>query len=139
MSLKLSKENGVNPTMIVCQYCGEPKNVVLTGALGDTMAKKMGNNDGKMPRMIRQAGDVEPCDKCKEQMLKENHITIISVKMVNFDGEWFPEPTGTYLPVPKEAIDPNTKGYGKMVKTGFTLMHEDEFEHMTKNLKHEEV
>lgn len=55
--IKISKKHGVNPTMVMCAWCGEHKGeIALFGELpGDVEAPK------------EAIVDYEPCDKCKEQ------------------------------------------------------------------------
>ena len=66
--IRLSKTAGVNPTIPLCPYCGEPKNeILLTGYEGEEWAKKHGMSDGQMPMYIQLEGDIKPCDKCKEK------------------------------------------------------------------------
>mgnify|MGYP007061822895 CR=1 FL=1 len=66
--MKLSEKHGLNPAICCCYFCGEPKNqIILTGAKGDRWAKENGFPSGEMPMHIMLAGDLEPCDKCKER------------------------------------------------------------------------
>ena len=61
-------KKGLNPTIPLCPYCGEAKNeIMLTGLEGEKWAEKNGIPGGEMPMHIHIAGDVEPCDKCKER------------------------------------------------------------------------
>lgn len=61
-------KKGLNPTIPLCLYCGEAKNeIVLTGLEGERWAEKNGLPGGEMPMHIHIAGDVEPCNKCKEK------------------------------------------------------------------------
>jgi hypothetical protein len=55
MSIKLSQQHGVNPSLICCVWCGESKGVALVGRLP---------NDAKAPDKIIE--NYEPCDKCLE-------------------------------------------------------------------------
>ena len=62
----LSQKHGLNPTIPLCIVCEKPKNeVVMLGAAGDILAKKMGRADGDMPMYAHIPGDFEPCDACK--------------------------------------------------------------------------
>lgn len=54
--IKLSPKHGVNPSMELCFWCGEPKGIILCGRLKD---------DAEAPKGM--AMNIEPCDKCKEQ------------------------------------------------------------------------
>lgn len=41
-------KKGLNPTIPVCHYCGEPKNMImLTGLEGEKWAKENGHSDGE--------------------------------------------------------------------------------------------
>lgn len=60
----LSPKHGVNPSMILCFWCGESKAVALCGRLP---------NDAEAPRQM--VTDYDPCDKC--QKLWENGIVLI--------------------------------------------------------------
>ena len=71
--IRLSKKHGLNPTIALCPYCNEPKNeILLTGSAGDTWAKENGFDE--LPMYVHVEGDIEPCDKCKE-----NGIAIVEV------------------------------------------------------------
>lgn len=58
MSIRLSKEHGVNPSLMMCFFCCEAKGVALLGAFGGK----------KAPREI--VLDYEPCDACSEKFKK---------------------------------------------------------------------
>ena len=75
--VRLSKENGLNPTIFSCFYCGEDMGVALTGAAGDAVARKMGHSDGQMPTRCGPIS-MEPCDKCKEYM--KQGVILIGVR-----------------------------------------------------------
>ena len=55
MTIRLSKKHGVNPSLEVCFWCGEPMGVALLGKL---------KGDAEAPREI--CTSYEMCDKCKE-------------------------------------------------------------------------
>lgn len=62
MNIKLSPKHGLNPTIPVCAWCGEPKNeIALMGQIGD----RRKGEDLEAPRNCIL--DYEPCDHCKEQ------------------------------------------------------------------------
>ena len=66
-SITLSKKYGVNPTIPVCFFCGQPRNeVALLGKLKD-------DKEASMHMII----DYEPCDECKEKM--SYGVTLIGV------------------------------------------------------------
>lgn len=55
-NIRLSPEHGLNPTMGICMWCGEPTNeIALLGKLP---------KDAEAPRY--SVVSYEPCDKCKE-------------------------------------------------------------------------
>lgn len=55
MAIRFSKKHGVNPSLEVCFWCGEPMGVALLGKL---------KGDAEAPREI--CTGYEMCDKCKE-------------------------------------------------------------------------
>ena len=55
MAIRFSKKHGVNPSVEVCFWCGEPMGVALLGKL---------KGDAEAPREI--CTGYEMCDKCKE-------------------------------------------------------------------------
>jgi len=67
MSLRISEKHGVNPSLGLCFYCQEAKEVVLLGLM---------KGDKKAPRMATY--NTEPCSKCNELM--EQGVTLISVR-----------------------------------------------------------
>ena len=75
--IKLSKKYGVNPTIPVCFFCGEPKNeIALMG--------KMGGRGEDIEAPKNMILDYEPCDCCKEKM--SMGITMIGVTTNAPDG-----------------------------------------------------
>ena len=61
-NIKLSPKHGLNPTIPVCAWCGEPKNeIALMGQIGD----RRKGEDLEAPKNC--VLDYEPCDHCKEQ------------------------------------------------------------------------
>jgi hypothetical protein len=100
MSLRLSKEHGLNPSIAVCFWCGEE-----TGEL-----VLLGHNKGREADRKAVYG-YDPCPKCKEQM--ELGITIIEVEP-NVNGcnrpplfEGGPVPTGRFWVVKPHLIENN--------------------------------
>lgn len=90
--IQLSKEHGLNPSVMLCFFCHEPKGINLLGrlspkgrerAFGHEASKLASYNDvdddAAAPRQA--VYDREPCDKCKEYM--QLGIILISVR----DGE----------------------------------------------------
>lgn len=70
--IKLSPKYGLNPTIPVCFWCGQPKNeIALLGKLGD----RRKGEDIEAPREC--VLDYEPCATCKENM--DNGFTLMEV------------------------------------------------------------
>lgn len=78
-SIKLSKEHGVNPSILVCPICGEDGSIALLGRLKGT--------DEKAPMHMT---DRTPCDKCINDLkeYEKKGFVLIVVK------DEFPEPNG---------------------------------------------
>lgn len=56
-SIKVSPKHGVNPTIPVCFFCGQPKNeIALLGRL-------KGDAEAPMHSIL----DYQPCDECREK------------------------------------------------------------------------
>lgn len=67
--IRLSEKHGVNPTIPVCFFCGEPKNeVALLGKIG-------GIADLEAP--MHCVLDYEPCEECAKKM--KQGVTLIEV------------------------------------------------------------
>lgn len=66
-SIKLSPRYGVNPTIPICFWCGNPKNeVALMGKLGGR------KEDLEAPKNV--VLNYEPCNKCKELFSAGIHV-----------------------------------------------------------------
>ena len=76
-SIRLSKKHGLNPSITICFYCGKDAGIILPGAKGDVMAKKMGHEDGQMP-MHCGVVDMNPCSECEKHM--QQGIIIIGIQ-----------------------------------------------------------
>lgn len=89
MSIKLSPNHGLNPSLMTCFYCGEAKGVALFGRM---------KGDKEAPR--EACFDHDPCDKCKGYMAQG--VILISVR----DGESGDNPhrTGNWCVVRDEAL-----------------------------------
>ena len=90
MSLRLSENHGVNPSVEQCFVCMKDKGVVLFGKL---------KGDVEAPRTV--CLDSEPCDECKKHM--DMGIILISVR----DGEEGGNPyrTGGWVVVREEFVE----------------------------------
>jgi len=78
MGITLSEKHGVNSSLMLCYFCGEPSGVALLGRLPQ---------DKEAPR--QGVYDLEPCEKCRD-LMKEG-IIFVQVK----DGESGNEPYRT--------------------------------------------
>lgn len=72
--MRLSKEHGVNPSLMTCFWCGESFGVALLGA----------NRGKKAPREI--VVDYEPCDDCKE-LRKKGLALLETTDAPNHEGQ----------------------------------------------------
>lgn len=61
--MTVSDKHGLNPSMDICFFCGEPKGIALFGKM---------KGDAEAPRHVLL--NYEPCDKCKEAMAKGTTI-----------------------------------------------------------------
>lgn len=99
--IKLSPKYGVNPTIPVCFWCGQPKNeIALLGRIGD--GRK--GEDFEAPKNM--VLDYEPCDKCRDEM--GEGFTCIEVNTFpNQEGQLPMQegiyPTGRWLVIKKES------------------------------------
>lgn len=100
--IKLSPKHGLNPAILCCFWCGEPKDVIA-------LLGKTDREDSKAPEKL--IVDYEPCDKCKE--LFGDGVQLIGSttepsvpNMVPITGtkENPLYPTGTYIITSKEQI-----------------------------------
>ena len=107
--ITLSKKHGVNPSMDICFWCGEPKGLALFGRLkGDAEAPK------------RMVTSLEPCDKCKEKFKLGVHLIEVTDDGSRFgdnkafafvDTEGKPHwPTGRYVVMKPEAMKDGKPG-----------------------------
>lgn len=87
-NITLSKEHGVNPSLIHCPICGKDTGIAMFGKL---------KGDVKAPTHVM--GD-EPCDECKD---KFNNGKIAILEVVFTDN--VPRPTGRYIFVDEKAIN----------------------------------
>ena len=102
---RLSKQHGLNPTMSICFFCGEPKEILLLGKL---------KGDAKAPGKV--LADYQPCKACMEKIAKGRLV----VEVVTTDtgsvpiaeGAW---PTGRWCVITKEAGNRLFKGNQAML------------------------
>ena len=111
MALKLSKEHGLNPSLLVCPLCGNDVGIALLGA-----------NGGK--KAPYQMTSIELCNDCK-QKVKEGNTFILSAKQTP-DGI---KPTGIYMLIPNDCLN-------ILIPTkGICFMEESEFNKLVNNSK----
>ena len=67
--IRLSPKHGVNPTLLKCFWCGGDMGIALLGKL---------KGDAEAPRETCMG--LEPCDKCKANMVK-------GVALIEIDGD----------------------------------------------------
>lgn len=65
-NIKLSPEHGINPSIKLCFWCGQPDGIILMGQLP---------NDIEAPREC--VVDYEPCESCKEKF--EDGVLVVEV------------------------------------------------------------
>lgn len=70
--IMLSKEHGVNPSMMVCFWCGEEKGIALLGKL---------KGDAEAPR--KAVYDYDPCEKCLEK--QKQGVMLVEVTLIECD------------------------------------------------------
>ena len=109
--IKLSKKHGLNPSLDICFWCGEPKGLALCGRI---------KGDAEAPRSM--VTSLEPCDKCKDKFKLGVHLIEViddgsrfgdnkAFAFVDTEGKphW---PTGRYVVMKPEAVKggkPGTK------------------------------
>ena len=115
MSLRLSKEHGLNPSLLVCPICGKDIGIALLGA-----------NGGKKAHY--QMTSSELCNDCK-QKVKEGNTFILSAKQTP-DGIKF---TGAYILVPNDCLNVS------IPPKGICFMEESKFNKLVNNSKQNET
>lgn len=92
MSIKLSPQHGVNPSLSTCFYCGGDKNeLILPGRL---------KGDVEAPR--KAVRNMEPCDQCKHFM--ERGVILIEVDEAKTTDRNNPYRAGGWCVIKDEAI-----------------------------------
>ena len=107
--ITISPKHGVNPSMDLCFWCGQPKGLILCGRMHE---KKGDQTDVEAPKGMVM--NLEPCDKCKENF----NLGVQIVEVVD-DGSKFHNdltfaiqaedkkvkwPTGRFVVMKAEAI-----------------------------------
>ena len=67
--IKLSKKHGLNPSLMLCFWCGEAHGVAICGRL---------KGDAEAPRQM--VVDYEPCESCKQKF--DTGVALIEVSEV---------------------------------------------------------
>ena len=109
--ITLSKKNGLNTSLDICFWCGEPKGIAICGKM---------KVDAEAPKNM--VTSLEPCDKCKEKFKIGVHLIEVvddgslfgekkAFSFVDTDGKphW---PTGRYMVIKPDAMNggkPGTK------------------------------
>lgn len=107
--ITLSKKHGINPSLDICFWCGEPKGLALCGRMkGDSEAPK------------RMVTSLNPCDECREKFKLGVHLIEVTddgsrfgdnkaFAFVDTDGKphW---PTGRYVVMKPEAMKDGKAG-----------------------------
>ena len=101
--ITLSKKHGINPSLDICFWCGEPKGLALCGRM---------KGDAEAPKQM--VTSLNPCDKCREKFKLGVHLIEVTDDGSRFgdnkafafkvaDGT-FQWPTGRYVVMKPEAI-----------------------------------
>lgn len=114
-NIHLSEKHGVNPSLLVCPFCGKDTGVALLGRLqGDREAPK---------RMLDRA----PCSTCQDHM--REGVILLSVQD-GWDGSSPAPRTGRYAVVKDEAITrviPNSELASSVLKARVCHMEDRVF------------
>lgn len=112
-TIKLSKQHGLNPTMNVCFFCGQNKNLIILGKL---------KNDAKAPNKI--LADYQPCKTCAEKIARGRLVLEVTTQdpgtVPIAPGAW---PTGRWCVISRKAADVLFKG-----NTNAQLLTQDLYE-----------
>lgn len=93
--MRLHAKHGLNPTMAICFWCGETREILLLGA----------SYEGEAPREMLT--DYEPCDNCKSLM--DGGVTLLEVSeapkmegLKPIQDRYYP--TGRWMVIKEEAV-----------------------------------
>ena len=95
-SIKISKEHGLNPSLVVCFFCGADKEIALYGRLP---------KDQEAPHRVLI--DYEPCEECKKKfaegvlLIECSETPIADGQRPIQDGAY---PTGNYAVITADAF-----------------------------------
>lgn len=89
----ISKKHGLNPSMDICFFCGEPKGIALFGKM---------KGDAAAPRQVFL--NYEPCEKCQALMDKGTAIIeVVTEDNGNMEIQDGIYPTGRWCVMRREA------------------------------------
>ena len=122
-NIRLSEKHGVNPSVEVCFWCGEPMGIALLGKL---------KGDAEAPREI--CTGYEMCDKCKEHNktmihMIEASITPLHKGQPSINKDFNAYPTGRNFWIKDEALKRILKpeSFEETLKYRSTLLEPDVF------------
>jgi len=139
--IRVSRNFGVNPSIVTCFFCQQPKNeVALLGHMSAARATKMlgpditnqlhgYEDDVEAPHNITL--DREPCDKCKEYMKKG--VLLISVDEQHSPDRDNPYRTGGWVVVTEDFIKRVCKSeelIASLLKTRVGFMPDEVWDHL---------
>ena len=120
--ITLSPKHGVNPSMDLCFWCGQPKGIILCGRMHE---KKGDRTDVEAPKGMVM--NLEPCDKCKENFSlgvqiievtddgsKFNNDLTFAIKAEDNKVKW---PTGRFVVMKAESIKGGKPGMRMLCDT----------------------
>jgi len=117
MSIRISKEHGVNPSVGLCFFCQKAKEVVLLGALSparrDVLFGPGHSSHSDTPHSAEAPHEaiynMEPCDEC-EGFMKQGIIFISVDPDKSGDDHLSPWRTGGWCVVTEDAVKRWFKG-----------------------------
>lgn len=98
MSIILDPKYGVNPSINVCFYCGEDKEVILFGLIKNDMRKAL-KCGAEAPKKV--CLNKEPCNKCIAFM--KQGIIFVGVSSTSTPDN--PIPNGMYCVIKDSAVE----------------------------------
>ena len=124
-SIPLSPKHGLNPTIPVCAWCGEPKNEI---ALMGRIKTDVKGEDPEAP--MHCVLDYEPCEHCQEQWSQGVAVLEATTKRptpyrpaIQKQGDTEIYPTMRFVVIKPEATE---RIFGGQFSAGQKLLLEDE-------------
>jgi len=102
MSLRLSEQHGVNPSVEQCFTCMKDVGVVLFGKINAGRHARPADRDPQAPPRVCFGPNSEPCAECRKHM--EMGIILISVDESKTDDEQNPWRSGGWVVVKEDVI-----------------------------------